>query len=58
MNGFGIGTVVALGIAIAVGLRSPDIQGTEVIITVVFWSFLSGLIFEAYRIALAHKPSR
>jgi hypothetical protein len=58
MNGFGIGLTVAVGILIAFAIGAPDFPRDEMIMTVVFWGFMSGLIFEMYRLALFRKPTR
>ena len=55
MNGFGIGLTVALGIIIALGLRSPDLGTDETIMTIVFWSTMSGFLYELWRMALAPR---
>ena len=55
MNGFGIGLTVALGIIIALGLRSPDLGTDETIMTIVFWSTMSGFLYELWHMALAPR---
>lgn len=53
MNGFGIGLTVALGIATGFALSSPGVEPQETLLTVLFWSFMAGLLYELYRIAFA-----
>lgn len=55
MNGFGVGLTVGIGIIIAMILQSPGLQASEAIMTVLFWSFMIGLIFELYRLAFSWK---
>jgi hypothetical protein len=55
MNGLGVGTSVGLGALIGTGLVAPESQLVEYIATGVFWGFMSGLIFEAYRFAFTWK---
>ena len=57
MNGYGIAAVVALGVAIGFALGAPaGFPRQEMVITIIFWSLMSGFIFEAYRIAFSARP--
>ncbi len=52
MNAFGVGVSVALGWAIGGRLAVPDCYFQPLLMGMVWWGFISGLIFHLYRVAL------
>ena len=55
MSGIGIGTSVGLGAIIGAGIVAPDMDVLEYVATFAFYGFMSGLIFEVYRMAFTWK---
>jgi hypothetical protein len=49
MNGIGIGTAVALGCIIGLGIVAPGAQTIEFFATAGFYGGMSGLLYELYR---------
>jgi hypothetical protein len=59
MNGLGIGLVVAAGIAIGFTAGAPgEFSRHEMALTIMFWSFMAGTIFEMYRLAFKGRSQR
>jgi hypothetical protein len=52
MNGIGVGTSVGLGAIIGMGIVNTSVQTIEFVSTFIFYGFVSGLLFEGYRMAL------
>jgi hypothetical protein len=56
VNGLGVGTTVSLGVLLGFALFAPaDFPRAEMAVTILFWGFITGLIFEAYRFAFTWK---
>ena len=55
MSGIGIGTSVGLGAMIGAGIVAPNADVIEYITTFAFYGFISGFIFESYRLAFTYK---
>ena len=59
ITGLGVGTSVALGALIGLGIVSPGFGLDEAFATMLFYGGMSGLIFELYSFAFSWKsPSR
>ncbi len=56
VNGVGIGTSVGLGAMIGLGLVAPGAELLEYVATFAFFGLWSGILFEAYRLALKKSP--
>ena len=52
MNGIGVGTAVGLGTIIGLGIVASSADVTEYVATFVFYSFMSGLAFHLWKLAL------
>jgi hypothetical protein len=55
INGLGVGTSVGLGAIIGLGIMAPGVATIEFVSTFMFYGFVSGVIFEAYRLAFSWK---
>ena len=59
INGLGIGTTVALGTLIGLGIVAPGFGLDEAFATMVFYGGISGLLFELYRFAFTwNRPAK